>query len=54
MLSYGADIDDAIQAISEKIDALEVEKYSHIPARFFAIKLLEHDAGVMRLDEFKP
>ena len=54
MLSYGADIDDAIQAISEKIDALEVEKYSHIPARFFAIKLLEHDAGVMRLNEFKP
>ena len=54
MLSYGADIDDAIQAISEKIDALKVEKFNHIPARFFAIKLLEHDAGVMRLDEFKP
>lgn len=54
MLSYGADIDDAIQAVSDKIDALKIEKYSHIPARFFAIKLLEHDAGVMRLDEFKP
>ncbi len=54
MLSYGADIDDAIQAISEKIDALKVEKFNHIPARFFAIKLLEHDAGVMRLSEFKP
>jgi len=54
MLSYGADIDDAIQAVSEKIDALKIEKYSHIPARFFAIKLLEHDAGVRRLNEFKP
>ena len=54
MLSYGSDIDDAIEAVSEKIDALNVEKYSHIPARFFAIKLLEHDAGVMRLAEFKP
>ena len=54
MLTYGSDIDDAIQSVSEKIDALKVEKYKHIPARFFAIKLLEHDAGVMRLKEFKP
>jgi len=54
MLSYGADIDDAIREVSEKIDALNVEKYRHIPARFFAIKLLEHDAGVMRLNELKP
>ncbi|MBQ9338476.1 MAG: ferrous iron transport protein B [Lentisphaeria bacterium] len=54
MLSYGADIDDAIREVSDKIDALHVEKYSHIPARFFAIKLLEHDAGVRRIEEFKP
>ena len=54
MLSYGADIDDAIREVSDKIDSLHVEKYSHIPARFFAIKLLEHDAGVRRIEEFKP
>ena len=38
MLSYGADFDDAINAVAEKIDALNIEKYSHIPSRFFAIK----------------
>ena len=54
MLTYGADIDDAINAIADKIDALNIEKYQHIPARFFAIKLLEHDTSAMRLDEFKP
>ena len=49
MLSYGADIDDAINAISEKIDALDLTQYKHIPARFFAIKLLEHDTAAMQL-----
>ena len=54
MLSYGADIDDAIDEVAKKIDSLHVEKYSHIPARFFAIKLLEHDTAAMRIEEFKP
>lgn len=54
MLSYGADIDDAINAVSAKIDALGIEKYKHIPSRFFAIKLLEHDSCVQRLDALKP
>lgn len=54
MLSYGADIDDAINAVAEKIDALHVERYAHIPSRFFAIKLLEHDSSAMRIEEFKP
>ncbi|MBQ4336672.1 MAG: ferrous iron transport protein B [Lentisphaeria bacterium] len=54
MLSYGADIDDAINAISEKIDALDLTQYKHIPARFFAIKLLEHDTAAMQLKEFEP
>ena len=54
MLSYGADIDDAIDEVSKKIDSLHVEKYAHIPARFFAIKLLEHDTAAMRLKEFQP
>ena len=53
MLTYGKDIDDAINAVSDEIEALNVEKYSHIPARFFAIKLLEHDTAAMSLPEFK-
>ena len=47
MLSYGADIDDAISAVAEKINALNVEHYKHIPSRFFAIKLLENDYAAM-------
>lgn len=54
MLSYGADIDDSINAIAQKIDALKIEKYSHIPSRFFAIKLLESDNCTMRLPELRP
>ncbi len=53
MLTYGADIDDAIAAVSAEIDNLHVEKYSHIPARFFAIKLLEHDTAAMSIAEYK-
>ena len=54
MLTYGSDIDDAINAVAEKIDALHVERFSHVPARFFAIKLLEHDSAAMSIPEFKP
>ena len=54
MLSYGADIDDAINAVAEKINDLQLAKYEHIPSRFFAIKLLEHDTAAMRLKEFQP
>ena len=53
MLTYGADVDDAIKAVADKIDELKIEKYRHIPSRFFAIKLLEHDTCVWRLDEFQ-
>ena len=53
MLTYGADVDDAIKAVADKIDELKIEKYQHIPSRFFAIKLLEHDTCVWRLDEFQ-
>ena len=52
MLSYGQDIDDAINAVAEKIGELHLEKYEHIPARFFAIKLLEQDNCVLQLPEF--
>ena len=54
MLSYGADIDETISEVAKKIDSLHVEKYAHIPSRFFAIKLLEHDTAAMRIAEFKP
>ena len=52
MLSYGADIDDAINAVAAKIDALQVARFAHIPARFFAIKLLEKDSSTRNIPEF--
>jgi len=54
MLSYGGDIDDAVDAVAAKIGELGVERYSHIPARFFAVKLLEHDSCAMGISEFQP
>ncbi len=53
MLSYGADIDDAVRAVAAKINALNLTQYRHVPSRFFAIKLLEHDTAVMRIEDFK-
>ncbi|MBO5765366.1 MAG: ferrous iron transport protein B [Lentisphaeria bacterium] len=53
MLTYGGDIDDAINSVAGDIEALQVKEYAHIPARFFAIKLLEHDTSAMRLEAFK-
>ena len=54
MLSYGQDIDEAISEVAGEIDSLEISEYSHIPSRFFAIKLLEKDTCVMQIDKFKP
>lgn len=53
-LSYGEDVDDAIRAVSEKIDALAIEKYRHLPSRFLAVKLLEHDSCALRIEELRP
>ena len=53
LLSYGGDIDDAVGKISGAIDALSIQQYRHIPARFFAVKLLEHDACAWNLPEFR-
>ena len=53
MLSYGMDIDGALARITEAIESLSAERCSHIPARFFAVKLLEHDACVWNLPEFR-
>lgn len=54
MLSYGGDIDDAVGAVAAKIEELRVARFSHIPARFFAVKLLEHDSCAMGIPEFRP
>ena len=52
MLSYNSDIDEAIETVAGEIDALNIEKYAHVPSRFFAIKLLEHDKAVYNLNIF--
>lgn len=54
MLSYGADVDDAIKAVADKIDALKIKRFAHIPSRFFAIKLLENDSCTTKIGDFKP
>lgn len=54
LLSYGKDIDDSVSAIAEKIDALKIEKFAHIPSRFFALKLLESDSCTMKIQELQP
>lgn len=54
MLSYGADIDEAVSAVAAKIDTLDIVGYNHVPSRFFAIKLLEHDRSVWHIDAFRP
>ena len=52
-LTYGADVDDAIHEIVSWIEPAMTDRVRHIPARFFAIKLLEKDSCVMRLPEFQ-
>jgi len=52
-LTYGADVDDAIHEIVQWIEPAMTDRVRHIPARFFAIKLLEKDTCVMRLPEFQ-
>lgn len=51
-LNYGNELNDSIDALAARIDALKITKYAHIPAKFFAIKLLEKDKAVLRLPEF--
>lgn len=54
MLGYGADVDDAIAVTAAALAEQQPARYRHIPARFFAIKLLEHDRSVMSQTEFAP
>ncbi len=53
-LSYGPDIDDAVNTVAAAIDALGLKRFRHIPARFFAVKLLERDSSVRRIADFAP
>ena len=53
-LSYGKDLDESIEAIAGKIKALNIERFTHIPPRFFAIKLLESDTCTMKIPELQP
>lgn len=54
-LEYGKDFDDAIEEVSKAVETCPGrEKFAHIPARFFAIKLLEQDSAVTGMAEFKP
>lgn len=54
MLTYGTDVDDAIEAVADKIDALKIKRFAHIPSRFFAIKLLENDSSTAKIHDFDP
>ena len=53
-LSYGKDLDESIEAIAAKVRELHIEKFAHIPPRFFAIKLLESDTCTMKIPELQP
>lgn len=52
--SYGKDLDESIEAIAAKVRELHIEKFAHIPPRFFAIKLLESDTCTMKIPELQP
>ncbi|NLE56446.1 MAG: ferrous iron transport protein B, partial [Lentisphaerae bacterium] len=52
--SCGAAVDDAIATVTAALAGLQAAGDSHIPARFFAIKLLEHDSAVMAQTKFAP
>ena len=52
-LSYCKEVDAAIEEISEKIAVRPPQAYRHIPARFFAIKLLEKDVSATEMPELQ-
>ncbi|WP_176012066.1 ferrous iron transport protein B [Victivallis sp. Marseille-Q1083] len=53
-LHYGETTDAAIEALTRAVEALQLPQFNHIPARYFAIKLLENDEDVGRMPEFAP
>ncbi|NMA41892.1 MAG: ferrous iron transport protein B [Oligosphaeraceae bacterium] len=50
---YHQKIDEAISTVSALIADAHPEAYRHVPARFFAIKLLEKDVSAMRMPELQ-
>ncbi|MDY0175366.1 MAG: ferrous iron transport protein B [Lentisphaeria bacterium] len=50
---YNQKIDEAIGTVSALIADRHPEAYSHVPARFFAIKLLERDVSAMQMPELQ-
>ena len=53
MLNYGDDVNDAIAVLAQAIEERKIARLAHIPARFFAIKLLEGDASVSKIAELQ-
>ena len=51
---YGPRTDQAIRALTEQITALDLPETRRIPARYFAIKLLEDDPEICGRSEFTP
>lgn len=52
LLSYGADIDEALEHLTLEISQLDFAQKMQIPPRFYAIKLLEKDASVSKIAGF--
>jgi len=51
---YGPKTDEAIRTLTAKIAALELPETQRIPARYFAIKVLEDDPEICVRPEFAP
>ncbi len=51
-LSYGEAVDDAIEELQNLVQDAIPKNLSHIPARFFVLKLLERDIGTLEIAEF--
>ncbi len=51
---YGPKTDEAIRALTARITALELPETQRIPARYFAIKILEDDLEICSRPEFAP
>lgn len=50
---FNKHIDAAIKAITDQMEAKPLKDYSHIPARFFVIKLLEKDLSAWSMPELQ-
>ncbi len=51
---YGPRTDEAIRALTARIEAMNLPEAERIPARYFAIKVLEDDQEICERPEFSP